>query len=280
MMTQNSFTRLYRARFGTTCEAEGDQDLPPSLVKILRRRTHRQFTDQPVSDELMEVLLACALSAPSKSDLQQVSIVRISDPEKLRELGSWIPAMPWVATSPEFLVFCADQRRMRRVSELRGHEFANDNLDGFVNATIDASLALQTFMLAAEAVDLGCCAISAVRDHIDRVSELLELPAAVYPIAGLCVGYPSREGYQSLRLPPELTTHVDRYDDDHLADAIDGYDQRRDAIFPIPKERYKYREVFGDAEFYSWSEDKARQESRAEREGLRSFLESRGFSLE
>ncbi len=280
MMSQHTLRDLFSDRFGVACATDGTFDVPDALAGILRRRTHRRFTDAEIPEELLETLLACALSAPSKSDLQQASIVRVNDEAKRAAIASWIPTMPWVGTCPEFLVFCADHRRIRRVAELRGHDFANDSLDGFTNATIDAALALQTFILAAESVSLGCCPISVLRDHIERVSELLGLPPSVYPIAGLCVGFPAREGHLSLRLPPSVTVHEDRYDDRDLPAEVDAYDVRRDAIFSLPRDRQKYVDLFGEAEFYSWSEDKARQESQPEREGFRRFLKSRGFRLD
>lgn len=279
-MSHETLQELLRLRFGVESATEPEAAVPEPLVGILRRRTHRRFTDEPVPEELLETLFACALSAPSKSDLQQASVVRVKDAAKRETVASLIPNMPWIGTSSEFLVFCADHRRIRRVAEMRGHDFANDNLDGFVNATVDAALVLQTFLLAAESVGLGCCPISVIRDHIEKVTELLELPPCVYPVAGLCVGVPAHDGHVSLRLPPAVTVHTDRYDDENLAAEIDAYDRRCDAVFSIPREKQRYAELFGEADFYSWSEDKARQESQPEREGFRRFLQEHGFSLE
>ena len=203
-------------RFGVS-PGEGVRDAPerprePALVRILERRTHRRYRDEPVDEALVETLLACALSASSKSDLQQASIVRVRSPRSQAEVASWLPAMPWIGEAPLFLVFCGDNLRLRRAAALRGKPFPNDNVDMFMNAAVDAALAMQTFTLAAEAVGLGCCPISEVRTHIDRLTELLELPPGVFPISGLCVGWPEREGFVSMRLPPALAVHEDTYD--------------------------------------------------------------------
>src|SRR2546429_332888 len=80
-------------------------------------------------------------------------------------------------------------------------------------AAVDAGLVLQGFIPAAAALRLGCCPISVVRNHVEKLAELLALPAGVFPVAGLCVGYPSQTGWSSMRLPPALTVHTDRYDD-------------------------------------------------------------------
>lgn len=271
--------KLVAERFAFESSDARNDDLPPSLVSILRRRTHRRFEDRPIDERTFQTLLACALSSPSKSDLQQLSIVRVKDPEARAAIASWIPSMPWIGTCPEFLVFCADHRRIRRICAQRGHDFSNDNLDGFVNATIDAALALETFVLAAESVGLGCCPISVLRDHIDKATDLLGLPECVYPIAGLCIGHPAAPGHLVPRLPPSVTVHVDRYDDTDLEQQVADYDRRRDAIYSIPVEKQKSTDRYGVSDDYTWSEDKARQESLPERDGFRTFLESRGFAL-
>ena len=72
----------------------------------------------------------------------------------------------------------------------------------FMNAAVDAGLVLQAFITAAEALGLGCCPISVVRNHVEKVAALLELPPGVFPVAGLCVGYPRQPGWTSMRLPP------------------------------------------------------------------------------
>jgi nitroreductase len=86
----------------------------------------------------------------------------------------------------------------------------------FFNAAIDAALVLQTFILAAESAGLGCCPISVIRNHADAVGELLGLPDKIFPVAGLCLGYPAAAGHVSMRLPLDATAHIDHYDDRRL----------------------------------------------------------------
>jgi len=72
--------------------------------------------------------------------------------------------------------------------------------------------------------------------------------------------------------------HIDRYDDSGLAEAVDSYDRRRDARHSIA-DRQRAPERLGTAEFYGWSEDKARQAMTPEGEGFASWLKARGFTL-
>ncbi|GIR55544.1 MAG: hypothetical protein CM15mP62_30150 [Rhodospirillaceae bacterium] len=218
-------------------------------------------------------------SAPAKSDLQQASVVVIRDKDKQEAIANMIPAMPWLRTCPVLMVFLGDSRRIRRICEMRNKPFANDHLDAFLNAAVDAGLVLMNFIRAAEAVGLGCCPISVIRNHIDEVAELLELPDFVFPVAGMTAGYPSEDGYLSLRLPPAVNVHINSYNDSQLEPEIESYDKRRDAIFSIPQEKQRKVEEFGVANFYGWSEDKARQVSSKERDQLAAYLIKKGFNL-
>jgi nitroreductase/FMN reductase [NAD(P)H] len=97
--------------------------------------------------------------------------------------------MPWIVAAPVFLIFLANGRRLKFIAEMRDKPFPNDHLDQFFNAAVDAGIVLATFIRAAEAVGLGCCPISVIRDHAAKVSELLGLPERVIPVAGMSVAH-------------------------------------------------------------------------------------------
>jgi nitroreductase len=275
-----TIAELIEDRFGLPTTAGASLPAEGTVAQLLAHRTHRRYKPDPVPDELLEIVLAAALSAPSKSDLQQVAVVLVRDRATQATIGGWIPDMPWIATAPLFMVFCGDHRRIRRISgELRHRPFPNDTLDMFMNAAVDAGLVLQSFITAAEALGLGCCPISVVRNHVEKLSELLELPAGVFPVAGLTVGYPSQPGWISLRLPPALTVHTDRYDDSHLAAELDAYDRRREARHATPPASQRFVDRFGQSDPYGWSEDKARQYSVPERHNFGPFIRRHGFGL-
>jgi nitroreductase/FMN reductase [NAD(P)H] len=270
---------LIEDRFGLPAVAGRALPAEGPVAQLLAHRTHRRYKPDPVPDEILEVVLAAALSAPSKSDLQQVAVIVVRDRARQAAIGGWIPDMPWIATAPLFLIFCGDHRRIRRVSELRGRPFPNDTLDMFMNAAVDAGLVLQSFITAAEALGLGCCPISVVRNHVEKLGDLLALPPGVFPVAGLTAGYPSQPGWISLRLPPALTVHTDRYDDSRLAEEIESYDRRREARHATPRESQRYVDRWGYTEPYGWSEDKARQYSVPERHNFGPFIRRHGFGL-
>jgi FMN reductase [NAD(P)H] len=265
-------------RFGEALPV--DPELPGlhELARIAGHRVHRHFLPRPVEPALIRLLCACALSAPSKSDLQQGDILVVKDREKQRAIAALIPDMPWIADAPVFLVFLANGGRLPQIARLRGKPFPNDHLDLFFNAVVDSALLLATFMRAAAAVGLGSCPISAIRDRADLVSDLLALPERVVPVAGLCVGWPAEAGGITPRLGLATTLHEDRYRTGELAGEIDAYDRRRERQRPYARQRSPER--WSRAAVYGWSEDKARQYAEPLRADFGAFVRAKGFRLE
>lgn len=264
-------------RFGTKLRADAGLPGLDELARIAEHRSHRKFASRSVEPGLLRLLFACAFSAPSKSDLQQADIVHVADRAKIKTIADGIPDMPWIADAPVFLVFLANNRRLRQIGEWRGKPFANDHLDHFLNAAVDAALVMMSFIRAAEAVGLGACPVSHVRNHPRELARLLTLPDGVFPVAGLCVGYPAEPGRISPRLPLEVTVHVDRCGETGIREKIDAYDRRRHVLAPYRKQRYADR--YANVDFYGWSEDKARQYSVPERADFGAFIREKGFTL-
>jgi nitroreductase/FMN reductase [NAD(P)H] len=274
-------TRLQRAladRFGSDFVVDPATPGLSDLLNIAEHRSHRKYSDRPVVPALLRLMVGCALSAPSKSDLQQADIVHVADRAKIGAIAELIPDMPWIPAAPVLLVFCANNGRLRDLGTWRCKPFANDHLDHFMNAAVDAAIVMTTFIRAAEAVGVGTCPISAIRNRPHEVSRILELPQYVFPMAGLTAGYPAQPGSISPRLPLEVTFHVDRYEQGRMREQIESYDRRRHSVQPYRKQRHVRR--YGTSDFYGWSEDKARQYSVPERADFGAFIRSKGFKLD
>jgi FMN reductase [NAD(P)H] len=264
-------------RFGETISLPPGTSGTDELVRMLEHSSHRKWTDQPVEPALLRLLCACALSAPSKSDLQQADIIHVADRAKIKAIADLIPDMAWINNAPVFLVFCGNNRRIRQIGEWRGKPFVNEHLDHFMNAAVDAGIVLAHLIRAAEAAGLGTVPISAVRNHPRETSDIIGLPEAVFPVAGLCVGYPLERGHITARLQLDVTVHTNTFDESKLAEKIDAYDQRRHRLFPRRKQRHQKR--YPDVPFYGWSEDKARHYSVPERADFGAFIREKKFSL-
>lgn len=248
------------------------------LARIAAHRVHRHFLNRDVDPALLRLLCACALSAPSKSDLQQADIVTIRNKETIHSIAALLPEMPWLGDTPVFLVFLANGRRLPQISQMRSKPFPNDHLDLFFNATVDAAIVLTTFLRAAEAVGLGCCPISVIRDHASTISAMLALPEKVIPIAGMCVGWPAEAGGITPRLSLETTIHEERFTERDIASEINLYDRRRAETRPYRGQRDPDR--FGRSDFYGWSEDKARQYAVPLRDDFGAFVRAKDFHLD
>lgn len=251
-----------------------------TLAYLAGRRSHRRYLDRPVDPALIETLSAAALSAPTKSDLQQRDIITVMDPSVRQDIDSLFAEDSWIKKAPAFLVFCGNNRRQRQLHQWRGRPFPNDHLDAFFNAAVDAAIMLATFVVAAERLGLGCCPISELRNHAGRVSDMLGLPDHVFPVAGMTLGWPADEGKVSLRLPLDVTFHKDRFSENDLQRRVDAYDARRAELQPIANQRYADDGEYGTQTPYTWSEDKARQYSKPERADFGAFVRSKGFNLE
>jgi len=269
---------VLKARFGSAPALSEAPKGVGVLAEMANRRVVRRYSDKPLDPALLDTLCAVALSAPSKSDLQQADIVVVTDKAQREKLQALIPENPWAAAGPALLVFCGNNRRHRLLFEWRGRPFVNDHLDPFFNAAVDAGIVLATFIAAADRVGLGTCPISQIRNQAARVSEVLGLPQHVFPVAGLGVGWPSFEGVMSPRLGLDVSIHRDRYDEAGLKEKVEAYDRRRNETQPYKSQRFV--EKFGEDTAYGWSEDKARQYSVPERADFGAFVRAKGFNLD
>ncbi len=265
------------ARFGEEFFVDETLSGQDELARIASRRVHRQYLNKDIDPSLLRLLCACALSSPSKSDLQQADILILNDPTKRQILSDLLPDQVWLRTAPKVLIFLANARRLVEASKLRNKPFPNNHLDLFFNASVDTGIVMSTFMRAADAVGLGTCPISVVRDHSAHVSEMLELPDLVIPVAGMCVGWPKEPGSVSPRLSLESTVHEDHYDEGNFSERINAFDHRRAATHPLKTRDPDHWEEVG---FYGWSEDKTRQFGVPQCTEFGAFVRKKGFNLE
>ena len=106
---------------------------------------------------------------------------------------------------------------------------------------------------------------------------MFELPDRVFPVAGMCVGWPKVSGNVSPGLPLECTIHEDRYDEGNLSQSIDAFDVRRAKTHPL---KARDPEQWGEVELYGWSEDKARQFGVPQCADFGKFVRKKGFKLD
>jgi nitroreductase/FMN reductase [NAD(P)H] len=280
-MSTHASTRIAAAVHRRYAEAvDAPEGLPQldALALMNERSVCRRYRPDPVPAALLRLLCATALASPTKSDLQQASVVRVAPGGDRAAIDALFPGSPWIAGAPEFLVFCGDGYRLRRLFARRGREFPNEHLDAFFNATVDGAIVLSTVVQAAGLVGLGTCPISEIRNHAAAVAERLALPDWVFPIAGLTLGWPEALEPPSPRLGLRATIHDGRYDAAGVDRELDSYDERR--IRERPYRRQRLAERFGAAERYGWTEDKARQYSEVQRADFGAFVRGKRYRLD
>jgi len=277
MTKDKTLQDLFQTRYGEAPALDETAPDPDLLNSMVARGSCRTFLDKPVPMEWANLLCATALASPTKSDLQQRDIILLHSPEIRARLAALVGTQTWVANAPMIAVFCGNNRRQRQVHHHHSIPFANDHLDAFFNATADAAIALGAFVTAAEAIGLGCCPISAVRNEAASVADLLALPDHVFPVAGLAFGFAAQPPEVSKRLPLHVTCHVDSYTDTKIEDIV-TYDTTRATSQPYAAQRFP--DTFEASETYGWSEDKVRQYSAPERDTFGTYIRSIGFKLD
>ena len=277
----DTLSSLIQARFGESVDVPEPLERNPELRGLAAHRSHRAFTSEPVPPAVLRTLLASAFSAPAKSDLQQSCVVQVGDRRDRERIAALIPSMSWIADAPVLLVFCGDNRRIRRICALRGTRFANDHLDSFLNAAVDTGLVMAGFIRAAQAAGLGLLPLE--RGPQSRGRDR----GGCSDCRTTCSrsrGWWRATRRGSARSRPGCLSKRSctpaRYDDSGFERWIAGYDARRHAALPLDPDRQRDPGRFGRADFYGWSEDKARQVAVSERGDFGEFVRSKRFRLD
>lgn len=241
-----------------------------TLSLLMNHRSIRKYKAQPVSDEQLATIIAAAQMASTSSNVQAYSVIAVTDPAKKQQLAQLAGNQAYIEECPIFLVWCADLYRLKASTApyTAGKETYEDSTENFLVASMDAALAAQNAAVAAESLGLGIVYIGGVRNRIAEVSELLQLPDLVYPVFGMCVGYPDQTPGQRPRLPQEAVLHRDAYDAANTVEQVKRYDETMVAYL---------RERTGGEKSTPWSELMADRLGKPTRMHMKSFLEGKGF---
>ena len=146
--------------------------------------------------------------------LQTWSVVAVEDPERRAKISSWANNQVHIKVAPLFLAWIADISRLDRIGQqLHATTDANRYLEMFLVASIDAALAAQNAVLAAESLGLRTVYIGALRNHPSEVNAELKLPQLAFPLFGLCIGHcdPLRPTSVKPRLSQRTVLHREQY---------------------------------------------------------------------
>ena len=208
-----SQTEALAARYGAAA-------IPPAgpwnatIARLLEHRSVRSYRPDALPEGTLETLVAAASSASTSSNLQTWSVVAVRDPARLAALAEVADGQQHIRQCPLFLVWLADLSRNERLGAAEGVALEGlPYLESFLVATVDAALAAQNAVVAAELLGLATVYIGALRNDVVRVAELLGLPPGAVGLFGLCIGYATEAGRGEVkpRLPQATVLHHDTY---------------------------------------------------------------------
>jgi FMN reductase [NAD(P)H] len=244
------------------------------MNNISERRSIRKYTNQSVSDELLNHLLNLAERTPTMGNLQLYSVVVTRDAAMKEKLSPAHFNQPMVTGAPVVLTFCADFRRTSLWAENRKAVPGYDNLLSFVNAMTDTLLYCQTFCNLAEAEGLGTCFLGTTVYQPETIIDVLGLPRLVMPVATITLGWPDEHPAQSDRLPLRAIVHSETYHD-YTPERIDDIYAEKEALpenrhFVEVNQKETLAQVFTDIRY-------TKKDKESMSEGLLKALRRQGF---
>jgi nitroreductase len=159
-----------------------------TLETIHTRRSIRKYQAKPVPDELIQKILAAAMSAPSAVNTQPWEFIVITDKDLLEECTQIHPHAQMAREAPVAILVCGDLDR--------AHE-------GFW--VQDCAAATQTMLLAIQDLGLGAVwtGIYPREKRVKGFQKLLNLPKNIIPFALVPIGYPAQESRKEDRFDPK-----------------------------------------------------------------------------
>ena len=246
------------------------------IEQQMQRKSVRHFLDRPVDRELLLCLLEAAQHSPTTEFIQAYSVIQITDPTLRQRIYQEAAQQEQVLKAPVFLVFCADMSRLLRSAAACGTavppEFLKHTED-FLISSVDAAILAESFVICAESVGLGTCYVGGIRNNLESVCQLLKLPAGVYPLVGMTVGYPDPDqvGSPKPRLPLETVLMVNTYSVDSDTKRMADYDEMI---------RHYYLKRTNGERNETWQEQMTDFVLENHRPKLKDTLQKQGFMLE
>lgn len=159
---------------------------------LLERTSVRRYEREPIPEETMEFIYNAIRNTPTSYNGQQFSVIDIDDQE-LKEQLYELTGQKQLKTCNRLLIFCSDYHKIALLAQKKGLDMPQftDTMDGTIIGIIDASLAMMSAVVAAEAAGLGSNCVGYLRT-VDpaKVAELLHLPKGVFVVCGLALGIP------------------------------------------------------------------------------------------
>lgn len=241
------------------------------MIKLLQSHTSvRRYTDEEIPKEVLHDLILAGQHASSSHFVQAYSVVHVTDEQKKEELKKWADNHVQFDTAAVILVFCADLKRLEIATKMHGESFEGSTAENLLVSVIDTALFAQNVAVAAESKGYGICYIGGIRNNIEKISDLLQLPNYVIPLFGMTIGVPVRRNEVKPRLPLKAILHENKYDESKYELLLEKYDQKM-------IDYYNKRST--NKKDQAWTDGMARFFRKPRREHMKQFIEDKGFFL-
>ena len=180
-------------------------------IKLMKAHTSvRRFKEQALPQEDLTEILTAAQMASSWKNFQSYSVIVVRSQEKKDALYELVPQEA-IRQSAVFLLFVGDLNRAEKGARLHTDSFQPQGVEGLLISSVDAALAGQNALLAAESLGYGGVIIGLVRYKSEEVAELFNLPDYTYPVFGMALGVPNEEHEVKPRLPLNQVVFEEEY---------------------------------------------------------------------
>lgn len=161
-------------------------------IKLMKAHTSvRRFTEEQISDEELRDIIDAGRAASSWKNFQSYSIIVVRSQEKKEALFDLVPQKAILQASA-FLLFVGDLNRAQKGVQLHTDGFYPEGTENILISSVDAALAGQNTLLAAESLGYGGVIIGLVRYEASKISQLFNLPDYTYPVFGMALGKPNQ----------------------------------------------------------------------------------------
>ena len=196
---------------------------------LLGRTSVRRYEREAIPAETMDFIYKAVENTPTSYNGQQFSVIDIDDQE-LKEKLYELTNQKQLKTCNRLLIFLSDYNKISLLAEKKGLDIPpfTDTMDGVTIGIIDASLAMMSAVVAAQASGLGSNCIGYLRTVDPRkVAELLKLPKGVFVVCGLALGVPREHPDLKPKQPSSLVFHRNHYrqDSGKMIEELEAYDE-------------------------------------------------------
>lgn len=244
-----------------------------TIKQLQNRKSIRQFTGEPVSEEELELIFKTAQRAPTSINAQQVSLVYTRDKAKLKHISELCGGQEHIATADVFVGIVIDFNRTSTIVQSVGKKHViEQSAEGIMVGAIDAGIMLSFMQTAAEALGYGTTSIGAVRENSDTMIELFKLPPKTFLAVGCTIGVPT-ESAKNAPLKPRVALESfvmqDAYDNEKVKEGVLAYEKSFKA----------FRDATGSSSMPSYAEMTSNVYSNIYYRKTGKVLEAQGFAF-